>query len=109
MANRNPKMPKGWTIAGMVDVASTSKAVQALWERFEANFPKQEGNEPARKNKSAAIWYTTNGKSRRTKVIRLFEKLSIELGSLAGDVREAKRDQAPKLPKVPTRSTMKRR
>lgn len=84
------KLPKGWIVGGMIDVASTAKELQTLWARFEERFPVQVGSTPAMRGRKA-IFYSTNGKSRRTKCIRLFEHLALELGSLAGDVREVER------------------
>lgn len=100
----NTNTPDGYEIGGPIDVISTQEELQKLWQRFEANFPKQERNEPAT-TKKGLIWYTTNGKSRRTRTIKLFEKVSMELGSLAGDVRTATRIGEPKKAKGKKAST----
>lgn len=99
------KTPKGFVVGGLVDVAGTAKELQALWSRFEDRFPAQHGNEPAMKGRQA-IWYTRNGKGKRTKALKLFEKLALELGGLAGDVRELEpiKDYAKPAPKARKKS-----
>lgn len=93
------KTPKGYRLGGLVDVATMARDVEKLWRDFEARFPQQSGQTPTLRGK-VLIWYSKNGKTRRTKIVRLLEKLAIELGSLAGDVREVERE-APPLPPPP--------
>lgn len=95
---------KGWRIGGIVDVAGTAKEVEVVWRRFESRFPAQSGETPVQVGRDH-IYYTKNGKTRRTRVVKLLEKLSIELGSLAGDVREVMRDaSAEPMPKAKKRA-----
>lgn len=82
------KHPKGYMIGTPIDVVSTQETLQKLWRNFEESFPVQAGNEPT-SSKRGLIWYTTNGKQRRTRVVKLFERIATELGSLSGDVRQA--------------------
>jgi hypothetical protein len=84
------KQPKGYQIGTPIDVVSTQESLQRLWRLFEESFPAQVGNDPTL-SKRGLIWYTTNGKQRRTRVVKLFERIASELGSLAGDVRQAAR------------------
>lgn len=86
------KIPKGWRLGGLVDVASTAKDVEKLWKTIEERFPPQSGDQPVAKGRQW-IFYSKNGKARRTRCVRLLEKLAVELGSLAGDVREAHKDE----------------
>lgn len=95
----NTTTPDGYEIAGPADVIGTQEQVQKLWQRFEALFPKQDRNEPC-ESKKGRIWYTTNGKSRRTRIIKLFEKMTMEFGALAGDVRHAFAVGEPRSPKA---------
>lgn len=87
------KIPKGWRLGGLVDVATSAKEVERLWKAIEDRFPAQSGDQPVQRGKMF-LFYSKNGKARRTRCIRLLEKLAVELGSLAGDVREAHKDEA---------------
>jgi hypothetical protein len=89
------KVSRGWKSVKIVDMAPTARTVEQAWKSFEESFPVQK-DEPV-SSPHGMIDYSKNGKARRTRVVRLFERIMMELGSMAGDVRQVEQDLSVKI------------